>query len=103
MKMLLSQALLQAGDGSPKRGEVRIDGQTVRLFRSNRDDKIVWSENSLFAPEAFIDQEVEFDDDGTADVSDVRGRVRRVQIRVLVTLSRHLLLLDVIDPQGAAG
>lgn len=98
MKMLLSEALERVGDGSPKRGEVRIDGHTARLWRSKRDDKIVWSENSLFAPETFIDQEVEFDSDGVADVRDVRERVRRVQIRVLVPWSALVRTMDLISP-----
>lgn len=100
MKMLLSEALERVGDGSPKRGEVRIDGHTVRLFRSKRDDKIVWSENSLFAPETFADQDVEFDADGVADLRDVHGRVRQIQIRVLVPLSPLVRTMDLICPQN---
>lgn len=103
MKMLLSEALERVGDGSPKRGEVRIDGHTVRLFRSKRGDEIVWSENSLFAPETFIDQEVEFDSDGVAEVRDVRKRLRRVQIRVLVPWSELVRTMDLISPPDRAG
>jgi hypothetical protein len=103
MKMLLSEALERVGDGSPKRGEVRIDGQAVRLFRSKGADKVVWSENSLFAPETFIDQEVEFDGDGVADVRDVQGRVRQVQIRVLVPWGPLVRTMDLICPPDRAG
>lgn len=98
MKMLLSQALERVGDGSPSRGEVRIDGQTVRLFRTKRDGKVAWAENSLFADETFIDQEVEFDRNGVADVRDLRERLRQVQIRVLVPLSPIVRTMDLICP-----
>lgn len=103
MKMLLSEALERVGDGSTKRGEVRIDGHTVRLFRSKRDNKIVWDENSLSAPETFVDQEIEFDGDGVADVRDVRERMRQVQIRVLVPLSLFVRTMNLIYPPDKAG
>ena len=98
MRMLLSEALARVGDGSPTRGEVRIDGQTVRLFRSKQGDRFVWSENSLFVPETFVDQDVEFDAEGVANVRDVHERVRQVQIRVLVPLSPSVRTADLICP-----
>ena len=103
MKMLLSQALERVGDGSPNRGEVRIDGRPVRLFRSKRDDdKFAWSEKSLFAPETFVDQEVEFDHNGLADVRDVHEQMRQVQIRVLVPLSPFVRTMDLVCPPDKA-
>ena len=103
MKMLLSQALERAGDGSPNRGEVCIDGHKVRLFRSMSGDQPVWSENSLFAPETFADQEVEFDNHGVAEMRDVHGRMRQVRIRVLVPLNAYVRTLDLISPPEYAG
>lgn len=96
MRMLLSEALERVSDGSPSQGEVRIDGQVVRLFRSKQGGKVVWSENSIFAQETFVDQDVEFDVDGVADVRDVREQVRKVQIRVLVPLSPFVRTMDLI-------
>lgn len=98
MKMLLSEALERVGDGLHTRGEVRLDGQIVRLFRTKRGNKLVWSENSLLADETFLDQEVEFDGDGVAAVLDVRERARQVQIRVLVPLSPFVRTMDLICP-----
>jgi hypothetical protein len=103
MQMLLSQALERAGDGSPSRGEVRVDGHNVRLFRSTRGDQPAWSENSLFAPEIFVDQEVEFDDHGVAEVRDVHGRMRQVRIRVLVPISPVLRAIDLLSSAESGG
>lgn len=103
MKILLSQALERAGDGSPNRGEVCIDDQKVRLFRSMTGDQPVWSENSLFAPETFADQEVEIDHDGVAGVRDVRGRMRQDRIRILVPYNAALRARDLISTPEKGG
>lgn len=105
MKMLLSEALGHAGDGSRSQGEVRIDGQTARLFRSKEEgsNRVVWAEGSLFADPTFVDQDVEFDLEGVAEVRDVHGRVRRMQIRVLMPLTKDLRMLRLLFPEDRDG
>lgn len=97
----LFDALRRVDGGEQGQGAIFVDGSKV--YRQWIEDGSVWLESTGMKDVAFADQDLSFDDSGSADVIDKDGQARKIRILVMVPFNRYLFITELIDPPPAGG
>ena len=63
----------------------------------------MWLESTGMKDVAFADQDLSFDDSGSADVIDKDGQTRKIRVLVMVPFNRYLLFTELIARPPAGG